>query len=426
MKLDRKVTVPAAFLGVGALGVLVIWALRPTAEAGSPRVVAPLVRVVEALPRDVQFSVRTQGTVVPRTESDLVPHISGEVIWVSPNLASGGFFEENEPLVRIDPGDFRVDVEAARAAVARRESEFARAKTELDRQRSLAVEGVASQTRIDDAENANRVSEAELREEKAKLSRAERNLVRTELRAPYEGRVRSEAVDVGQFVNRGAPIATLYATDFAEVRLPLPDRELFYLDIPLHLSGAGQRDTNGDGAKMQGPEVRLTAEFAGEPRLWIGRIVRTEGEIDPKSRMLNLVARVKDPYGRSGARDHAPLAVGMFVEAEILGRKVERVFVLPREALRTDGADDLVYVVDAENRLRFRRVEVLRTERYDAVLKSGLSPFERVSVSPLVAAVDGMLVRVAATPGTERHVDLEPVGLGGVGGTGPSVVQAPR
>ena len=407
MNHDKRVTVVIAIIAGGLFTVKLIMAVSPEIEARPSRVLAPLVRVIEAQPRNVQFSVRTQGTVVPRTESDLVPQISGEVIWVSPSLASGGFFAENEPLVRIDQGDFRVDLEAARAAVARTESEFARAKTELDRQRSLAVEGVASQARIDDAENAYRVSDAELREERARLARAERDLARTELRAPYEGRVRSETVDAGQFVNRGAPIATLYATDYAEVRLPLPDRELFYLDIPRHLSGVGERETDGNSAGAQGPEVRLTAEFAGEPRVWTGRIVRTEGEIDPKSRMLNLVARVEDPYGRSRSTNRAPLAVGLFVEAEILGREMERVFVLPREALRTDGDDDRVYVVDAENRLRFRRVQVLRTERENAVVGSGLAPGERVSVSPMVAAVDGMLVRVAPSTGEGSRVNPE-------------------
>jgi RND family efflux transporter MFP subunit len=410
MKLDKNVMIPVAILGAGVLGVAVIAAMRPKVEARSPRVVAPLVRVVEALPRDVQFSVRTQGTVVPRTESDLVPQVSGEVIWVSPNLASGGFFKENEPLVRIDSGDILVDLEAARAAVARTESEFARAKTELDRQRSLALEGIASQARIDDAENEDRVSEAELREEKARLARAERDLTRAVLRAPYKGRVRNKTVDVGQFVSRGAPIAKLYATDYAEVRLPLPDRELFYLEIQLDLSGADQRDTDGNTASIQGPEVRLSAEFAGEPRLWTGRIVRTEGEIDPKSRMLTLVARVEDPYGRSASSDHVPLAVGLFVEAEILGRKVENVFVLPREALRTDGDGDRVYVVDAENRLRFRRVEVLRAEGETAVVGSGLAAGELVSVSPMVAAVDGMLVRAVSSAAGESRGDLEQVG----------------
>ena len=395
-----KVLAPIAILSVAALVVLAVKMMQSSVDSKPPQVLARLVSVIEAQPREVQFSVNTQGTVVPRTESDLIPQVAGEVIWVSPKLMSGGFFEEGDPLVRIDPSDHRVELEAARAVVARTKSEFARAKTEIERQRRLADQGVASQARIDDAENAFRVTEAELREETAKLARAKRDLERTEIRAPYQGRVRSEKVDVGQFVSRGVSIARLYATDYAEVRLPLPDRDLRYLDISF---GLGGEPVASDGDRIEesvGPEVRLRAEFAGEPRTWIGQIVRTEGEIDAKSRMVHLVARVEDPYGQNGTSRSAPLAVGLFVEAEIQGRRVEGVFVLPRKALRSADGDELVYVVDSEDRLRFRRVEVLRTEREVVVIDGGLAPGDRVCVSPMSAAVNGMLVR---TVGAARH-----------------------
>jgi RND family efflux transporter MFP subunit len=400
----KKALVPLVILVAGVLIVGIVVATRPSVEAGPVRVNAPLVSVIEVQPRDFQFSVRTQGTVVPRTESDLIPQVSGEVIWVSPRLVSGGFFNEGDPLLRIDPSDHRVELEAARAVVARTKSEFARAETEIERQRSLAVQGVASQARIDDAENAFQVAEAELREETAKLARAERDLDRTEIRAPYQGRVRSEKVDAGQFVSRGVSIGTLYATDYAEVRLPLPDRDLFYLNIPFALSGE-RVASDGDPTETNlGPEVQLLAEFAGEPRTWIGHIVRTEGEIDAKSRMVHLVARVEDPYGQNGAIGSAPLAVGLFVEAEIQGRRVENVFVLPRTALRTDAGNDLVYLVDAGDRLRFKSVEVLRAERDDVVIGGGLRPGDRVCVSPMAAAVDGMAVRTVHTAEDEARL----------------------
>jgi RND family efflux transporter MFP subunit len=349
------------------------------------------VRVVRAEPKAVQFVVRTQGTVVPRTESDLVPQVSGEVVWVSPDLVSGGFFEKNEALVRIERADYEVELQSTRAAVARTRSEFDRAQTELERQRRLKEEGVASQARIDDAQNAYRVSEAALREARARLTRARRDLERTELRAPFEGRVRSEDVDPGQFANRGTPMATLYAVDYAEVRLPLPDRELRYLDLALGIPHGA------DGMASPGPEVRLRAEFAGREHVWMGRIVRTEGEIDARSRMVNVVARVEDPYDLHDASEQPPLAVGLFVEAEILGRTVEGVYPLPRAALRAGGGGepDSVHVIDAEGRLRIRPVEVLRTERERVVITRGLEAGERVSLSPLRAVVDGMSVRVA-------------------------------
>jgi RND family efflux transporter MFP subunit len=421
-----KGLVPLAIIAAAALIVAIVIATQPDVEAGPARVNAPLVSVIEAQPRDLQFSVRTNGTVVPRTESDLVPQVSGEVIWVSPKLVSGGFFEAGEPLLRIDPSDYRVELEAARAVVARTESEFARAKTEIERQRSLALQGVASQARIDDAEKAFRVAQAELREQTAKLARAERDLDRTEIRAPYQGRVRSEKIDVGQFVSRGVSIATLYATDYAEVRLPLPDRELFYLDIPFDLSGERAASNGEPTEERPGPEVELRAEFAGAPRTWTGHIVRTEGEIDAKSRMVHLVARVEDPYGQDGTNDSVPLAVGLFVEAVIKGRTVEGVFVLPRVALRTDAGSDLLYVVDDGDRLRFKSVDVLRAERESVVIGGGLLPGDRVCVSPLAAAVDGLAVRIVSGASDEERLgQLEEVTLD-AGGIDAAMVQRPK
>ncbi|MEE9608742.1 MAG: efflux RND transporter periplasmic adaptor subunit [Myxococcota bacterium] len=389
MRSSAKLSLPFFILAAGVLGVAALVATRPRVEPRPPQASAPLVRVMRVEPQAVQYVVHANGTVVPRTESDLVPQVSGEVVWVSPSLASGGFFEAGEPLLRIDPADYAADLEGARAVLARAQSEFARARKERGRQRELAERSVASESRIDDAENAFRVAEATLREAKSRLERAQRDLERAELRAPYDGRVREESVDVGQFVTRGTPIARLYAVDTAEVRLPIPDRELLYLDLPLSYRA-------GRATQQAGPRVLLRAEFAGREHSWNGRIVRTEGEIDTKSRMVHVVASVEDPYGRHAAADGPPLAVGLFVAAEIVGRRVEGVYVLPRAALRESPEGVRVLVVDAEDRLRFRDVEVLRAERERVVIGSGLEPGERVCVSPLGAVLDGMAVRVMA------------------------------
>lgn len=389
MRASPKVWLPLALLAAGALGVVLLVQTRPRAEPRPPQLTTPLVRAVRVAPQPVRYEVSAQGTVVPRTQSDLVPQVSGEVVWVSPALVSGGFFAAGDPLVRIDPGDYEVALERARAAVARAQSEFARARTERERQGELAQRSVASQARIDDAQNAFAVAEAQLRQAQAELEQAQRDLERTELRAPFEGRVREKSIDVGQFVNRGSPIAKLYAVDYAEVRLPVPDRELSYLDLDL------RPGPDGDGGGP-GPEVRLHAQFAGRQQTWSGRVVRTEGEIDPRSRMVNVVARVEKPYGAD-----PPLAVGLFVSAEIVGRSVEDAYLLPRAALREDEQGSRVLVVDDSDQLRFRPVEVLRAERDQVVIGTGLAPGERVVVSPLGVAVDGMQVRVVEDAAAE-------------------------
>jgi multidrug efflux pump subunit AcrA (membrane-fusion protein) len=137
--------------------------------------------------------------------------------------------------------------------------------------------------------------------------------------------------------------------------------------------------------------VIVSADFAGRRWSWSGRVVRVESEIDQLTRMLHLVARVEAPFADDGS-GRPPLAAGLFVEAVIHGRRRQGLVVLPRAALRDGGH---VLVVDADERLRRRAVDVLRLERGRVVLADGVRPGERVVVSLLEAATDGMRVRPA-------------------------------
>lgn len=366
-------------LGGFAVAALLI-ATGPRVEPRPPVVEAPLVRVLTASPETIQLSVSTHGTVAPRSESELIPEVSGRVTWVSPDLVSGGFFSQGEPLLRIEALDYEVELEQARARLARAESDLANARTAHARQIDLAAQQASSEAQRDDAINRLRVAEAAKRETLGSLAKAERNLARTEILAPYDGRVRSERVDVGQFVNRGAIVATIYAIDFAEVRLPIPDAELAYLDLPL---------VYDEGETSKPIAVTLRARFAGQEHEWQAEVVRTEGELDAQTRMVNVVARVPEPYARIEGKP--PLSVGLFVEAEISGREVRNIVVLPRSALR---GGDRVLIVDADERLRFRAVDVLRVSRDQVLVQGGLEDGDRVCVSPLEIAMEGMLVRV--------------------------------
>jgi RND family efflux transporter MFP subunit len=392
----KQVILPFVVLSVGVLLAWVLMVSRATVEPKPLVKTPPLVEAMVVHTQSVRLHVDAQGTVVPRRESELIPQVSGEVVWVSPQLATGGFFEKGESLLRIDPVDYEAELESARAALTRAESEESRARKERERQRRLADRSVASQARIDDTINGHKIAEAMLREARSQLGRAERNLARTELLAPYAGRVRSKNVDVGQFASRGAALASLYAVDYAEVRLPLPDRELRYLNVPLGYSA--DEPVLGEVSDNLGAEVILRAEFAGRHHEWTGRIVRSEGEIDPRSRMVTLIARVEDPYARRadpsdlGAPifEAPPLAVGLFVQAEILGLELPKAIIVPRAALQ-DG--DRVLVIDHEQRIRFRDVDVLRRERDRVLIEGGIVAGERVLTTAMPAAVDGMRVR---------------------------------
>jgi multidrug efflux system membrane fusion protein len=384
-----KILLPVAILVIGAAAAVLMIrsrapvATRPTAEY------TPLVRVIEVRPRDYRFTVRAHGTVRPRTESALMSEVAGTVVEVAPVFAAGGFFEEGDVLVVIDPVDYELAVVTARGQVAQAkvlvQTEEAQAQVAREEWRDLgdgeAPPLAAREPQLEEARAALAAAEAA-------LERAERDLARTRIRAPYDGRVRGKLVDVGQYVSPGTPLADIFAVDYAEVRLPIPDSDLAYLDIDVNY------DARSAGGAVSAPDVLLSADFAGERRRWWGKIVRVEGEVDPVSRMINLVAQVRDPYWRRDGA--APLPAGLFVDAEIQGRKVEDVVTLPRSAMR---GGDRVLVVDKEGRLRFRNVKVLRVDRSEAVIGGGLTSGELVCVSLLEAVTDGMKVRTVAMEG---------------------------
>ncbi|MAI80141.1 MAG: efflux transporter periplasmic adaptor subunit [Deltaproteobacteria bacterium] len=379
----KKIILPLGVLLVASLAAFVVMATAPEIERKSTATELPALRVTNAMPKDIRLKIRSQGTVIPRTESTLVPEVSGPVVWISPALASGGFFEPGEPLLRIDARDYQTAVAQARAEVARAEGESEHAASELRRQEGLAREKATSSSQLSAAKRAARVSSAILEAAWATLYRSERDLERCELRAPFKGRVREENVDIGQFVSRGSPIATLYSTDFAEIRLPVADQQLAFIELE-----------RLDAENETRPKVILKANFAGREQSWEGEIVRTEGEIDSRSRMLHIVARVEDPYetqrkNTDGLELSPPLAVGLFVQAEIEGALAKNILTLPRAAIR-DG--NQIIVVDELDRIHLRNVDILRIDQEDVLLRVPIEDGERVGTSSLQWAVDGMQV----------------------------------
>jgi len=382
----RRTGVLAVGVLVAACGVvaLLMWT-RPRVSPKPPEFLPPLVRVLPVTVEPTQFWVRAQGTVEPKTESNLAAEVSGRIGEISPALVEGGFFAEGDVLARIEPSDYRVDVDRLRASLELRQAESELAERNLSRRSALAERGVASTADLDNSESQLRVAKAAEAQARAQLARAELDLRRTDLIAPFSGRVRKVHVDLGDFVDRGTPIALLYGTDVVEIRLPVPDQNLGHLAISLGYGGHHEGEAT--------IEVRLRGRVAGSDAEWTGTVDRVEGEIDRRSRMVAVVAQVKDPYGIE-IPGKAPLAPGMFVEAEIEGRRIEDAVRLPREALR-EG--DQVLVLEDGERLRLRDVVVARLERDEVVISAGLATGDSVCVSALDAFTDGMRVRVAET-----------------------------
>lgn len=373
--MSKKILYPCLALVIFGAITFTLMVSKPEPPADDYVAPPTTVRTIRVNKQDEHLVVRSQGTVQPRTESQLIPEVSGRITWMSSALVAGGSFEEGDPLLRIDDFDYRNAMEKNQAFLTRADVEREHAEDELKRTEKLHDQNLASRSQLDDARRSFRVADANRTEARINLEQARRDLDRTEIRAPYPGLVRTEQVDLGQFVSRGNAVATIYATDYVEVRLPIPSAQLAYLSV---------RNTGELNAEQTAP-VTISGEYGNVRFIWEGQLVRTEGEIDSRSRMVYGVARIRNPD-----QDLPPLAVGLFVEAEIQGSLVENVIRLPRSAMREANQ---VLVVDDEDRLRFRYVKVLRIEHDEVVIRSGLENGERVCVSPLQTVVDGMRVQ---------------------------------
>lgn len=361
---------------------------RPMPEQLTVSETTSAIRAMTVVKESLRLKIRSEGTVTPKTQTNVIPEIKGRVTWISPNLVVGGYFQAGDLLVTIDAADYEARTGLAQAQLLRAEAELEHKRFELQRLQTLIKDNLVSQSNLENAARAHKIAKANVIESKINLAQAERDLSRTKITAPFEGMVRSESIDIGQFVQQGAAIASIYASDAVEVRLPIVNAQLAYLD-PANLQ-------RGELDPATAPMIRLTARYAGTSFVWRGQLARTEGEIDAQSRMITAVARVRQD---NQSPDVPPLQVGAFVAAEIEGQYLNDIVRLPRAALRPNSQ---VLIIDGDNRLRFRAVNVLRLENDFVLIDSGLESGEVVNLSPIQTVVDGMRVSLTFEPTADR------------------------
>ncbi|MDA7718702.1 efflux RND transporter periplasmic adaptor subunit [Pseudomonadales bacterium] len=361
---------------------------RPMPEQLTVSETTSAIRAMTVVKESLRLKIRSEGTVTPKAQTNVIPEIKGRVTWISPNLVVGGYFQAGDLLVTIDAADYEARTGLAQAQLLRAEAELEHKRFELQRLQTLIKDNLVSQSNLENAARAHKIAKANVIESKINLAQAERDLSRTKITAPFEGMVRSESIDIGQFVQQGTPIASIYASDAVEVRLPIVNAQLAYLD-PANLQ-------RGELDPATAPMIRLTARYAGTSFVWRGQLARTEGEIDAQSRMITAVARVRQD---NQSPDVPPLQVGAFVAAEIEGQYLNDIVRLPRAALRPNSQ---VLIIDGDNRLRFRAVNVLRLENDFVLIDSGLESGEVVNLSPIQTVVDGMRVSLTFEPTADR------------------------
>jgi len=361
--------------GVGA-GSVVISSKPEVAETS----IGPVLRTVNAVvaqPHAVSATVSGQGTVEPQQRISLVPQVSGTITWVADAFVNGGRFRQGDTILRIDRSDYELALASAEAAVADAFQQLETARAQAEQAAAdwgLLQREAPSALALRKPQLAG--AEARFLSAQAELQRARLQLARTEILAPFNGMLTGKQVDFGQFLGAGTQIGQLASSEVLEVRLALPERALANLDLAALTQG-----------HVQLP-LRVQALSGAAQGSWQGRLVRSEGMIDPQTRNLTVVAQ----FGADELVNEvgAALTIGQFVRAEILGNSYGEVFTLPRTALHKGGN---VFVVDAGQRLRERPVSVLEMHAGHIIVAEGLRAGEVVSISPLTSAVEGQSVQ---------------------------------
>ena len=370
------------------------WLLTNRPEQRMMEIPPVIVSVEGATLKKTTYSVRvaSQGTVQPRTRSTLMPEVAGMIVEVSPSFRPGGFFKKGDVLAKLDDVDYGTAITIAQAAVALAKvtltEEAARAEQARENWKALGRTGEPSELMSRAPQVAR--AQADLAAAEARVVKAQRDLERTIIRAPYDGQVLEQSADVGQFVSQGSTLGRIFATDYVEIRLPLPERESQHLQLPEHY-----RDATLDATPVK---VHLRSSYVGKPVIWEGQIVRVESSLDAETRQPTAVAQVIDPYAKR-ADGMPPLKIGQFVEAEIEGDTLDDVYLIPRSAVR--AGNEIIVIVDSK--LKRMTVEPLfGNEKYIVVAADAKnSPQEGhvLCLTPIPFPADGAKVFIGTLDG---------------------------
>lgn len=371
MATKKQIIIPIAVLMAGIAALSFFSAMKKPPEEKQEIVDTPIVTVNNISLAPMTLKVDSYGMVTPKYETQLIAQVNGEIVELSDVFQRGGFVKKDQLLARIDPNDYQaalIDAQASMASArAALEKEVAQGKV-AEREWKQITDSSPTELSLRKPQLAQEL--ARVKAAQAAVLRAERNLERTEIRAPYDAMIDSRDIGLGAFVSVGKQIGHLLATDFAEVRLPVADSQLAYLI--------------NQGVNAQ---VQLHGEYAGQSRQWQASIKRSEGVVDSKSRMAYLVAEIKDPYQLQATNNNsAPLRFGSYINANILGNYLAKATMLPRYLV----VDGKVAILDDNSKLHYVEIDIIRQQGSSVVVTNGLANGDRLITSALDYPIEGM------------------------------------
>ena len=373
-------------IAIGIVIAVVFIKLKKPPQRQEQIVLAPLVKVEPLDRRDIQMIVRGYGTVTPRLQVEIVPQVSGKVVWVNPQFRAGGFIRRGELILKIDPRDYELSLRQANAAVAEAQVmlDLEKAEAKISKEEWLQLHpGQEPDSPLVFREPQIRQAQARLESAEAGLATANLNLERTRPSLPVDAVIMNERIALGQYVMIGQSMGAAYGIESMEIEVPLEDKELAWLAVPDNTVSV-----NAAQSPKKGAIARVSANFAGEEKCWLGYVVRTTGQVDITSRLISVVVEVSEPFKDSGSTP--PLLPGMFVEVAIEGNILKNAIAVPRDAMHNNNE---VWVA-TEGQLYVQSLDIVRADRDFAYADSGLDDGDMIIVSSLDTVIEEMKVRI--------------------------------
>jgi RND family efflux transporter MFP subunit len=340
--------------------------LRPKVE-----VTAPLVDVIQARPGQYRATIISQGTVMPKRQINLVNEVAGRVVEVSSNFDVGRFFKADQALIVLDDRDYRYGLAIANTQIVVAERELALEQGQARQAKRVWRDlGSNSANSLALREPQLNAAKAGLRAATAERDQAILNVERTRISVPFDGRIQTKSVALGEFVSAGTSLATLYGSEAVEVRLPLNNQQLALAGLTPGKEIANELQSDGS------PNVLLSATIGDDLYRWPVTSMRMDAVIDEATRFYYLIVEVKDPF--NSANFEQPLLVGLFVQAKIRGKLHENVIQVPKKALINDT---YIFVVNSDNKLSPRTIEIVDRQKNTVIIKSDVNEGERIVIS---------------------------------------------
>ncbi len=389
MATKKQIIIPIFILAIGAAGMGGFLSMKKPPEEKPKVDNTPIVAVNDISVAPMTLEVNSHGMVTPKYETELIAQVNGEIVELSDTFVRGGFVKKNQLLARIDPNDYQaalIDAQASMAtATAALEKEVAQGKV-AEREWKQITDTSPTELSLRKPQLAQEL--ARVKAAQASVLRAERNLERTEIRAPYDAMIDSRNIGLGSFVTVGNKIGHVLATATAEIRLPVADNQLEYLI--------------NQGVNAQ---VNLVGIFAGKATQWSARIMRSEGVVDSKSRMGYLVAELNDPYQLNVNEEQSitPLRFGSYINAKIVGKNISQASIVPRHLV----INDKVAILDSESKLHYVEIDIVRQQGSEVIVANGLADGDRLITSALDYPVDGMKLALATDELELEEKDLD-------------------